>query len=313
MTPFFPNLRSLRVFAWFFLVPSLICCTDAQAQGAKSESHGGGRTGTLQKVREQGRIALGYREWSVPFSFLPAGGAPVGYSIDLCRAIVEAVSRKTGREVAIDWVKVTSDSRIAAVVSGQVDLECGSTTHDAERAQQVAFSPVIFVAGTKLMVRRDSSIRTFRDLAHATVSVTAGTTNEKTMQALRERFDLAYAIVPNDDHQSSLDLLLRGQADAFATDDVLLSGLIATRRLQKDYRIIGDYLSYDPYGLMFRKNEPELKRVVETTLYALARQGELERIYDAWFMRRLPTGERIDLPLSPHLEALFRTYGALPE
>ena len=311
--PFFPSLRSMRGFACLFLVTSLTCGSEVQAQGAKSETPGGGRSGTWQKVREHGRIALGYREWSVPFSFLPAGGEPIGYSIDLCRAIVEAVSRKTGRDVAIDWVKVSSDSRIAAVVSGLIDLECGSTTHDAERAQQVAFSPVIFVAGTKLMVRRDSSIRTFRDLARATVSVTSGTTNEKTMHALRGRFDLAYAIVASDDHQSSLDMLLRGQADAFATDDVLLSGLMATRRLQKDYRIIGDYLSYDPYGLMFRKNEPELKRVIETTLYALARQGELDRIYDAWFMSRLPNGERIDLPLSPHLEALFRTYGALPE
>ena len=297
----------------------LLCLVSLLALGALGDAVANPRAGeqrregTVQKARSSGRIALGYREYSVPFSYLSGGGEPIGYSIDLCRVIVDAVARKAGRQLTIDWVKVTSDSRLDAVASGEVDLECGSTTNNAERARQVAFSPIIFVAGTKLMTRRDSSLKSFRDLGNSIVSVTSGTTNEKVLFDLRKRFDLAFSIVASEDHETSLELLLKGQADALATDDVLLSGLIATHQLQKEYRIVGDFLSYDPYGIMYGKNDPEMDRIVESVINAMAQRRELDSLYDKWFMRRLPTGERIDLPMSPHLEAIFRVYGEKPK
>ncbi|MEI7613430.1 MAG: amino acid ABC transporter substrate-binding protein [Betaproteobacteria bacterium] len=268
---------------------------------------------TLKKAGTTGVISVGYREFSVPFSFLSTRNEPIGYSIDLCRSIVDAISKKVGRELTIKWERVTSETRMDAVLSGQVDLECGSTTNNAERSKRLAFSPIIFVAGTKLMVKRSSSIKTFRDLSNKVVVVTAGTTNEKAMHDLRDKFRLNYAIVAGHDHEESYDLLIHGEADAFATDNVLLNGLIAKNKLNKDYLVTGDFLSYDPYGIMYRKNDPALKRLVETTFYAMAEERELDRVYDKWFMRRLPSGDSIDLPMSPHLETIFRSMGTKPE
>src|SRR3954454_13035385 len=142
----------------------------------------GALTGTLQKVRASGEVALGYRDASIPLSYLSPRNEPIGYSIDLCRAIVDAMSTEVGRDLLIRWVRVTSDNRIDAVRSGQVDLECGSTTSNLDRKQVVDFSPVIFVAGTKLMVKKGSPIKSFRDLAGRSVVVTSGTTNEKTLR-----------------------------------------------------------------------------------------------------------------------------------
>jgi ABC-type amino acid transport substrate-binding protein len=281
----------------------------ASAQSAnKHEFHD-----TLKKAASTGVISIGYREFSIPFSYLSARSEPIGYSIDLCRSIVDVISKTVGRELTIHWERVTSETRMDAVLSGQVDLECGSTTNNAERSKQLAFSPIIFVAGTKLMVKRSASIKSFRDLSNKVVAVTAGTTNEKTMHDLRDKFRLNYVIVANHDHEESYDLLIHGEADAFATDNVLLSGLIAKHKLNKDYLVTGDFLSYDPYGIMFRKNDPALKRLIERTFYAMADDRELDRIYDKWFMRRLPSGDSIDLPMSPHLETIFRSMGTKPE
>jgi glutamate/aspartate transport system substrate-binding protein len=268
---------------------------------------------TLKRIRTTGAVTVGYREFSVPFSYLSARKEPIGYSIDLCRAIVDTIGKALERKLTINWQRVTSETRMDAVVSGLVDLECGSTTNNAERSKQVAFSPIIFVAGTKLMVKRDAAIKTFRDLSNKVVAVTAGTTNEKAMHDLRDKFRLNYAIVAGHDHEESYDLLIHGEADAFATDDVLLSGLIAKHKLQREYMIIGDFLSYDPYGIMFRKGDAALKRLVEATFHTMAQARELDHIYDKWFMRRLPSGDSIDLPMSPHLETIFRTLGTKPE
>ena len=153
--------------------------------------------GTLEHISQSGTIHLGYRESSAPFSYLDAQGKPIGYSIDLCRSLVAAMSAEVGRELAIKWVPVTSETRIPAVVSGLVDLECGSTTNNAERRGQVAFSPTTFVAGTKLMVSRRSPAKSFRDLSGKTIVVTAGTTNEKAIHDLNDRFKLNFKIQPH--------------------------------------------------------------------------------------------------------------------
>src|SRR5262245_25700529 len=210
-------------------------------------------TGTLLKARESGSVTLGYRESSIPFSSMSLRGEPIGYSIDLCKLLVDAIGAAVDRELTIRWQPVTPQTRIDAVVSGQIDLECGSTTNNLERQKLVAFSPTMFVSGTKLLVKKDSTIKSFRDLRGKTVAVTAGTTNEHTLRDLARKFNLDFTLHVASDHAASFELLTSGQADAFATDDVLLHGLLAQNRRQGDFVVTGEFLSYDPYGIMFRK------------------------------------------------------------
>jgi len=269
-------------------------------------------SGTLAKVRASGSITLGFRESSVPFSFLSPRKEPVGYSVELCKALVSSIEDAINRSLAIRWVPVTAASRIDAVESGQVDLECGSTTSNLERQKRVAFSPTIFVSGTRLMVKKGSPVRSFRDLAGRKVAVTAGTTNEKALRDLDARFKLGMAIIVSPEHSQSFDLVANGQADAFATDDVLLSGLIAQRGAKADFTVLGDELSYDPYGIMFRKNDPQLAKVVKDAFQILAEDGEMERQYRRWFLRKLPNGESIDLPMSAQLASIIEAMAVKP-
>jgi glutamate/aspartate transport system substrate-binding protein len=303
------SVRS-RKGAWHWL--ALACIALSAGANAQDAAEGTAEklTGTLKKVRDSGTITLGYREASMPFSYAVAG-RPIGYSIDLCREIVDAVSAElNGRELTIKYVPVTAETRIAAVREGRVDLECGSTTNNVERQEQVAFSPIIFVSGTKLMVRADSSIRSYRDLVGKTVAVTAGTTNEKEMGRLSEKFKLGIKFLVGRDHDESYGFVASGKADAFATDDALLFGFIAARKAQKQFTVVGDFLTYDPYGLMYRKNDPQMSRVVEATLRRLAESRELEDIYVRWFQGRLPTGERLNIPMSAQLREIFHVLGA---
>jgi glutamate/aspartate transport system substrate-binding protein len=265
-------------------------------------------TGTLAKVRESGTITLGHRESSIPFSYMSPRGEPIGYSIDLCKLLVDAIGEAVGRTIAIRWQPVTSETRIPAVVSGQVDLECGSTTNNVERQKQVAFSPTFFVSGTKLLVKKGSPIKSFRDLGGKRVVVTAGTTNEKAMRELAARFRIDMAIETAPDHAASFARLTAGQVDAFATDDVLLYGLVAQAKLRGEYVVTGEFLSYDPYGIMYRKGDPQLAQLVNDTFHLLAEDREIERRYERWFLRRLPqSGVSLDLPMSQQLETLIRT------
>jgi ABC-type amino acid transport substrate-binding protein len=270
-------------------------------------------SGTLQKVRVSGAVTIAYRESSIPFSYLSAQGAPIGYSIELCRKLVDAISEAVGREVEIKWLPVTSSSRIDAIVSGRADLECGSTTSNIERQRQVSFSPTFFVSGTKLLVKKGSTINSFRDLNGKTVVVTAGTTNEQTMRDLARKFKLDYQLQVSGDHAESFARLAQGKVDAFATDDVLLYGLVAQNKARGDYLVVGEFLSYDPYGIMYRKGDTQLAGLVNDTFHELAEDGEIERQYKRWFLRRLPSGSSIDLPMSPQLETILRAMAARPE
>lgn len=294
---------------------ALACAAAVQAQSPAPS--GDQLTGTLKKARDSGSVTLGYREASLPFSYLDARGEPVGYSIELCKEVVDAMSEELGKELAIRWRAVTPENRIDAVASGQVDLECGSTTSTVERQQRVAFSPIIFVAGTKLMVKRGSPIKRWQDLAGKTVAVTAGTTNEKALRDLVARARLEVTFIAGRDHSESFTLLKRGQADAFATDDVLLYGLMAKERTREgaadDFTVVGDFLSYDPYGLMYRKGDAPLDAVVKRSFTAMADSRELEHLYRQWFLRRLPTGERLNLPMSAQLDNIFRVLATQPE
>ena len=294
-------LRRTALVAWLALA--------ALAGTSVAQTPEGALAGTLQKARSTGEVAIGYREASIPLSYLSLRNEPIGYSIDLCRAIVDAMSTEVGRDLVIKWVPVTSETRFNAITGGQVDLECGSTTSNVERKKIVDFSPVIFVAGTKLMVKKGSPIKSYRDLAGRSVVVTSGTTNEKTMRDLVSRFKLKTTILTGVDHADSYRQLVEGKADAFATDDVLLYGFIALNKAQDQLAVVGEFLSYEPYGIMFRKDDPQLSTLVASTLHDLAASRELEQTYNKWFLRLLPNGQRLNLPMSAQLAEMIRIMG----
>jgi glutamate/aspartate transport system substrate-binding protein len=267
-------------------------------------------TGTLKKIKDSKTMTLGYRESSIPFSYVNKVGEPIGYSIDLCNAVVDEVSKELeGVEIAVKYKKVTAETRIPAVQSGEVDLECGSTTANFERKKEVAFSPIFFVAGTKLLVPRSSGISSYLDLRDKAVVVTAGTTNEAAVRAISDKQHLGIKFLVGTDHTESFAMLKEGKADAFATDDVLLYGLVATARSGDQYHVVGEYLSYDPYGLMYRKDDPDFAAIVDRTFSRLAQSRELVQLYNKWFQQRLPTGETLDLPMSLQLDEIFRVEG----
>jgi glutamate/aspartate transport system substrate-binding protein len=279
------------------------------AAGAQ-EPQVGALAGTLKKVRSSGAIALGYRESSLPFSYLNRRQQAIGYSIDLCREVVEETATELdGMDIKLAYVPVTPTNRFEKVRSGEVDLECGSTTNSVQRQKEVAFSPIFFVAGTKLMVPKSSPVRSYRDLAGKTAVVTAGTTNEAALRTLSDKQNLGIKIITAPDHAQSLEKLVSGAVDAFASDDVLLYGFIATAKSASDMKVVGEYLSYDPYGLVFRRDDPAFAAVVERTFARMASERRLIELYNKWFLRRLPTGETLNLPISPQLEEIFRILG----
>jgi glutamate/aspartate transport system substrate-binding protein len=280
-------------------------CLLATAAGAQVADEG--LSPTLAAIKSRHSVHVGYRESSPPFSFLDQANRPIGYSLELCQAVVDEIGVEVDDPaLKIDYVKVTSDDRIPAVVQGKVDLECGSTTANAERAKQVAFSPLMFVAGTKLMVPKDSTISAPKDLQGKTIVVTKGTTNEQAMHGLDKKFNLGLNIVTAGDHEQSYQMLVDGKVAAFATDDILLYGLIARHKSQDKFKVTGDYLSYDPYGIMFRKGEPQLAAVVERAFRKLGTNHDLVPLYNKWFVSRLPTGERMNVAISPQLEDAFK-------
>jgi glutamate/aspartate transport system substrate-binding protein len=291
------------------LLAGLLLTAPAAAQTAGNE----GLSPALAAIKQAHVVRLGYRESSPPFSFMDPSNRPIGYSLELCEAIVEEIGIEVDdANLRIDYVKVTSDDRIAAVVQNKIDLECGSTTANAERRKQVAFSPLMFVAGTKLMVPKASTISAPKDLQGKTVVVTKGTTNEQAMHSLDKKFSLALNIVASPDHEQSYQTLVDGKADAFATDDILLYGLIARHKAQDKYKVVGDYLSYDPYGIMFRKGDAQLAAVVERAFRKLGSNRDLIPLYNKWFVSRLPTGEKLNVAISPQLEEAFRAMDDSP-
>src|SRR3954463_1028562 len=295
----FPNKP---IGAGGLLLAACLLPTSPPAQTASE-----GLSPTLANIKRTQVVRLGYRESSPPFSFLDHSNRPIGYSLELCEAIVEEIGVEVDdANLKVEYVKVTSDDRIPAVTENKIDLECGSTTANAERAKLVAFSPLMFVAGTKLMVPKTSTISAPTDLKGKTVVVTKGTTNEQVMHAIDKKFSLGLNIATSPDHEQSYQMLVDGKADAFATDDILLYGLIARHKTQDKFKVTGEYLSYDPYGIMFRKGEPQLKAVVERAFRKLGTNRDLVPLYNKWFVGRLPTGEKLGVSISPQLEEAFK-------
>jgi glutamate/aspartate transport system substrate-binding protein len=303
----------MRLIAGLSLAAVGVALTTSLAAPAAAQSGGEGLSPTLAAIKANHVVHLGYRESSPPFSFLDQANRPIGYSLELCQAVVDEIGVEVDDPaLRIDYVKVTSDDRIPAVLQGKIDLECGSTTANAERAKQVAFSPLMFVAGTKLMVAKASGVAAVTDLKGKTVVVTKGTTNDQAMHNVDKKFGLGLTIVTAGDHEQSYQMLVDGKVDAFATDDILLSGLIARHKSQDKFLVTGDYLSYEPYGIMFRKGDPQLAAVVERAFRKLGSNHDLIPLYNKWFVARLPTGERLNVAISPQLEEAFHVLDDSP-
>jgi glutamate/aspartate transport system substrate-binding protein len=282
-------------------------------------------TGTLKTINDRGTILIGYRQSSLPFSFLNKAGQPVGFSLDICHGIAEDVARTLNRElleadapswqtgVRIVYVPVDADQRLPMVISGAVDLECGSTTANAERARQVGFSPVFFLSGTKLMVPLGSSgaarINSYQALAGRTVAVSAGTTNAEVMHRLADKVSPAISVTELPNLSAAYDTLAAGKADAFASDDILLAGFIATQQGGRRFGIVGDYLSFEPYAITLRRDDPAFAELVKSSFARMAGEGTLGRLYTRWLVDRLPTGETLGVPMSPYLSEMYRALG----
>jgi len=293
-----PSVRP--IFSGGPLLALFLLATGASAQTSE------GLSSALRRIKNAHVVHLGYRESSPPFSFLDQANRPIGYSLELCEAIVDEIAIEVDDgDLKIEYVKVTPEDRIQAVLQNRIDLECGSTTANAERSKQVAFSPLMFVAGTRLMVPKASHVQSVTDLKGKTVVVTKGTTNEQAMHNADKKFTLGLNIVTSPDHEQSYQMLVDGKADAFATDDILLYGLIARHKSQDKFRVTGDFLSYDPYGIMFQRGDPQLAAVVERAFRKLGSGHDLIPLYEKWFVRRLPTGERLNVAISPQLEEAF--------
>ena len=262
---------------------------------------------TLRRIRETGTISLGHRESSVPFSYYDDRQQVVGYSHEIMFAAVEAVRKELGlAKLAVKLTPVTSQNRIPLVLNGTIDLECGSTTNNLERQQQVAFSNSLFVVGTRLLTRRDSGVRDFPDLAGKNVVTTAGTTSERLLRRMNEERRMGMNVIAARDHGEAFLTLQSGRAVAFMMDDALLAGELAKARRRDDWHIVGTPQSREAYGCMMRKDDPAFKRVVDQAIARLMTSGDAEKLYRKWFLSPIPPrGLTLDLPLGDDMKALF--------
>lgn len=258
---------------------------------------------TLAKIAESGKITLAYRESSVPFSYLDGPNKPIGFSVELSNAVVDAVKKKLNKpnlEVAL--MAVTSQNRIPLITNGTVDLECGSTTNNTARGKDVAFAINHFYTGTRLLVKKSSGIKNYGDLAKKTVASTTGTTNALVMRKYNTDKNLDMDIVLGKDHADAFLLVESDRAVAFAMDDILLFGLIANAKNPADFEVVGDALQVEPYGCMMAKDDPAFKKLVDDTFIGLMKSGEFEKMYNKWFMQPIPPkGVPLNLPMSPQL------------
>jgi glutamate/aspartate transport system substrate-binding protein len=255
---------------------------------------------TLRKIREAGVITIGYRESSVPFSYLDQAQRPVGYSMAICERIVDAVKARLGvRDLEKRLVPVTSATRVPLVANGSVDLECGVTTNTVERQRQVAFSVTTFVAASRLVSKKSAPVQTLQDLRGKVVTSTVGTTSLHHLQELYAARGIEMTILPSRDDPDAFRLVETDRAAAYAMDDVLLAATIAGARRPADYLISAEALSVEPYGIMLGKDDPEFKRLADEAIVALFRSGEIDKLYRRWFESPIPPGGiNLKLPMS---------------
>lgn len=265
-------------------------------------------TGTLKKIKDTGAISLGHRESSIPFSYYDDRQQVVGYSHEVMLKAVDAIKAELKLPgLQIKLVPVTSQNRISLVQNGSVDIECGSTTNNAERQKQVSFSNTFFIVGTRLLTRKDSGIRDFPDLAGRNVVTTAGTTSERLLRQMNEEKKMNMSIISAKDHGESFLTLETGRAAAFMMDDALLNGELAKARKPGDWVITGKPQSFEAYGCMLRKDDAAFKKIVDSAIARLQTSGEVNAIYKKWFLSPIPPkGLNLNFPMNDSMVRLHK-------
>lgn len=262
-------------------------------------------SGTLKKAKDSGAITLGIRESSFPLSYLDANQKAIGYHIDICNKIVDAVKKRINApNLKTNHQPVTSQNRIPLTVNGTVDLECGSTTNDSARQQQVSFAPTTYITNVKMAVKKSSGITSLSQLGGKPVATTTGTTSVQLMRAHEKGKGVDFKEVYGKDHADSFLMLETDRAVAFVMDDNLLLGLIASAKNPGDYAVVGEPLSVEPIAIMLRKDDPQFYGLVHATVKDLAKAGELTKLYTKWFMSPIPPkGVNLNFPMSEGLKA----------
>lgn len=268
-----------------------------------------GNSYVLKRIKERGVVNMGHREASVPFSYIGDDGKPIGYSIDICNAFVGKIKETLGlSELKVNLVPVTSQTRIPLLANGTIDMECGSTTNNLTRSKQVDYLAITFITGTKIGSKKGSGITEIEDLEGKVIALSQGTTNEKAVKRVMAEKGINIRIVPVKDHPQAWLAVESGRADAYATDDVLLYGLISKSKNPDQFQVTGRFLSYDPYGIMVPRDDSTYRLIGNTMLADMMRSGEMQKLYDKWFN---PGPTNINMPASDTLKKAFEIQ-ALP-
>jgi glutamate/aspartate transport system substrate-binding protein len=270
------------------------------AAGALVSVPASAQEGTLQKIKSTGVITIGNRDASVPFSYYDDNQKPIGYAMDLCHKIVDAVKADLKMpNLQVKYQLVTSANRIPLMANGTIDLECGSTTNNLEREKQVAFTITHFVTANRWIAKKSSNIKTLNDLKGKTIVSTAGTSNIKQITKINADENLGMNIISANGHPEAFQMVETGRAVAFVMDDILLYSLAASSRTPNDFEISSVALSVEPYGIMLRKDDPEFKKVVNAAMTKIYKSGEINAIYDKWFLKPIPPkGLNLNVPIS---------------
>ena len=264
--------------------------------------------GTLKKIKETGTITIGYRDSSIPFSYLDDNQKPIGFAIDICGKIVEAVKSELKLDkLAVEFNPVTSSTRIPLLANGTIDLECGSTTNNADRLKQVSFTNTHFLTATRFVSKKSSKIDSIDGLKGKSVASTSGTTNIKQLTEANAARDLGLNIIPAKEHAESFLMVETDRAVAAVLDDILLASFVAGSKDPDAYVISKDAFSKpEPYGMMLRKDDPAFKKVVDSATAALYQGADGQKLYDKWFMQKIPPkGLNLNAPISPELKHEF--------
>lgn len=264
-------------------------------------------SGTLKKVKDTGTITIGYRESSIPFSYLDDKQQPVGYAMELCMKIVDAVKADLKLpNLKVNLQPVTSGNRIPQLQAGNIDLECGSTTNSVERQKQVSFGPTYFVINVTAAVKKNSGIKTLADLNGKTISTTSGTTSVPLLKQYEKTKSVNVKEVYGKDHAESFLLLAQDRVSAFVMDDILLAGQIANSSNPGEYTIIPESLRQEPYSMMIRKDDAQFKALVDKTIGAVMKSGDIHKIYAKWFTSPIPPKNvNLNFAETPAIKAVF--------
>jgi glutamate/aspartate transport system substrate-binding protein len=278
------------------LVPLALAAALAVALPAAAQD----LTGTLKKIKDTGTITVGHRESSIPFSYLDEKQQPVGYAMDLCMKVVEAVKAELKMpDLKVQLQPVTSANRIPLMQNGTIDIECGSTTNSVERQKQVAFGPTYFVINITAAVKKDSGINAITDLDGKTIATTSGTTSVAQLKKLEKLKNVDFREIYGKDHAESMQLLATDRAVAFVMDDILLAGQIANQPNPGDYRILTEVLRTEPYSMMIRREDPQFKALVDKAVANVYKSGEIDKIYAKWFTSAIPPrGVNLNFPMN---------------